>query len=45
MFTNVNNYIKLYSYFTSNMNIQKNLILEPFCSLIKLILLSYKPEN
>jgi len=45
MFANVNNYIKVYSYFTSNMNIHKNLILEPFCSLIKLILLSYKPEG
>jgi len=45
MFTNVNNYIKLYSYFTSNMNTQKNLILEPFCCLIKIILLSYKTEG
>ena len=45
MFTNVNNYIKVYSYFTNNMNIQKILILEPFCTLIKLILLSYKPDG
>lgn len=45
MFTNINNYIKVYSYFTNNMNTQKNLILEPFCTLIKLILLSYKPKG
>ena len=45
MFTNVNNYINFYSYLTSNNNSQKNLILEPFCTLIKIILLSYKTNG
>ena len=45
MFTNVNNYINIYTYLTNKSNMQKNLILEPFCTLIKLILLAYKPEG
>lgn len=45
MFTNVNNYINIYTYLTNKSNMQKNLILEPFCTLIKLILLAYKTEG
>lgn len=45
MFTNVNNYINIYTYLTNKPSMQKNLILEPFCTLVKLILLAYKTEG
>ena len=39
---NVSNFLNIYTYINkTNINTSKNLILEPFCTLIKLILLSY----
>ncbi len=41
-----NNMLYIYTYLkTSNNNNNKNLILEPLCTLVKLILLSYKPDG
>ena len=40
MYPNIYNIFKIYEYIHSS-NSNKNLILEPFCTLIKLILLSY----
>ena len=44
MYPNIYNIFKFYEYIHSS-NSNKNLILEPLCTLIKLILLSYKPEG
>ena len=41
-----NNMLYIYTYLkTTNNNNNKNLILEPLCTLVKLILLSYKPDG
>ena len=45
MFTNINNYLKFYVYLKTTNHTNKNLILEPLCTIIKLILLSYKPNG
>ena len=46
MFTNINTYLKAYIYFqTVSKIVNKNSILEPYCTIFKLILLSYKPEG
>ncbi len=46
MSLSLNNMLYIYTYFkTTNNNNNKNLILEPLCTLVKLILLSYKPDG
>ena len=46
MIPNVSNFLNIYTYINkTNINTSKNLILEPFCTLIKLILLSYKDKG
>lgn len=46
MIPNVSNLLNIYTYINkTNINTSKNLILEPFCTLIKLILLSYKDKG
>ena len=46
MFTNINTYLKAYVYFqTVSSYTNKNLILESYCTIFKLILLSYKMEG
>ena len=46
MSLNFNNMLYIYTYLkTTNNNNNKNLILEPLCTLVKLILLSYKPDG
>lgn len=46
MFTNINTYLKAYLYYqTVSNHMNKNLILESYCTIFKLILLSYKPEG
>ena len=46
MIPNVSNLLNIYTYINkTNNNTSKNLILEPFCTIIKLILLSYKDKG
>ena len=46
MSINLNNMLYIYTYLkTSSNNNNKNLILEPLCTIVKLILLSYKPDG
>lgn len=44
MYPNIYSVFKIYDYINSS-NQNKNLILEPFCTIIKLVLLSYKSEG
>ena len=45
MIPNVSNLLNIYTYINKTNNTSKNLILEPFCTMIKLILLSYKDKG
>jgi hypothetical protein len=45
MISHINNYHKIYTYLKTSNKKNKNLILEPICTIIKIILLSYKSSG